>query len=168
MIDMEAHIRAVVDSAPPPTPEQIARIQLIIAGPRPGEPMVWQPVENQSPAPLPLAEPVTPRARPGEGWIYVIEFSSGTVKVGCTGRNGAPTGQRRIDQHRREAARHGVTITRQWLSPPHSAWEANERALIEHCLDAGSTRVGGSNEYFTSLDFDQAAAFAAHLAGDPE
>ncbi|WP_260617438.1 MULTISPECIES: hypothetical protein [unclassified Microbispora] len=32
MIDMEAHIRAVVRELGPPTPEQIARLRLIFAG----------------------------------------------------------------------------------------------------------------------------------------
>lgn len=32
MISIEAHIRAVVGQAPPPTAEQIARLRLILSG----------------------------------------------------------------------------------------------------------------------------------------
>jgi hypothetical protein len=32
VIDMDAHVKAIVDQAPPPTPEQIARLRLILCG----------------------------------------------------------------------------------------------------------------------------------------
>ncbi|GGO83456.1 hypothetical protein [Nonomuraea cavernae] len=32
MFDMAAHVKALVDQAPPPTPEQIARLRLILMG----------------------------------------------------------------------------------------------------------------------------------------
>lgn len=32
MIDMDAHVKAVVDQAPPPSPEQIAHLRLILCG----------------------------------------------------------------------------------------------------------------------------------------
>lgn len=37
MIDMDAYIKAVVDQAPPPSPEQIARLRLILCGSRTDE-----------------------------------------------------------------------------------------------------------------------------------
>lgn len=37
MIDMQAHVRSVVDQAPPPSPEQIARLRLILCGSLPKE-----------------------------------------------------------------------------------------------------------------------------------
>lgn len=46
MIDINAHVRAVVDAAPPPTADQVARIRLILWGP-----------QLQTPKPVPAALP---------------------------------------------------------------------------------------------------------------
>jgi len=32
MLDMDAYVKAVVDQAPPPSPEQLARLRLILCG----------------------------------------------------------------------------------------------------------------------------------------
>jgi hypothetical protein len=148
-LDMDAHVRAVVDQAPPPSPEQLARLRLILGN-------------GGSDADRQVATDAAIRdldnAPPSTGHIYVIEFSSGTIKVGRT------VGRHRMTQHRVEAERHGVVVVNEWLSPAHASWFENESRLIAYCVERGGERKHVRSEYFTGLDFIQIKSFAEHLA----
>jgi len=53
------------------------------------------------------------------GWVYALEFSNGTVKVGR-----ANSFVRRLEEHRREAACYGVEVNEVW------------HARVEHPVNA--------------------------------
>lgn len=86
------------------------------------------------------------------GNLYVVEFSTGTVKVG---RSRTP--DQRIENHAGEARKFGVWITRRWVSTAHRSHFASERALIRACAAKGSLITG--REYFR-IDFDEAVRLA--------
>lgn len=91
------------------------------------------------------------------GHIYVIAFDSGTVKVGR-----AADAAKRLAKHRNEAARHGVTATTEWSSPPHTDDAETEQKLIQFCREHGTLQPGTS-EYFVGLDFVAVREFAEQL-----
>jgi len=91
-----------------------------------------------------------------ERHVYVIEFSSGTIKVGQT-----RSPQKRIDQHSKAAAAHGHTVRRNWISGPHAEFEANERALIAFC--AARWEASSGREYFARASFELIAEYAQAL-----
>lgn len=93
-----------------------------------------------------------------EGYIYVIEFSSGTVKVGK-----AKDVAKRLGQHAKDARNHGITIVRSWRSPVHTSRNENEQRLIAFCWEHFGHPVSGE-EYFASADFDVIVQFAAMLS----
>lgn len=94
----------------------------------------------------------------GEGFLYVIEFSTGVVKVGQTADP-----QRRLQEHRRAASTFKVTIVNFWISPAHSNFLVNEIDLISQCMRV-STRT--RREYFRDVSFAAAVAFANELTYD--
>ncbi len=106
--------------------------------------------------PCDLNVDVMPAGR-GEGYLYVLQFSTGVIKVGQTTRI-----HRRLGEHRRDAAAFGVNITRCWVSRPHRGFLKTEAALIEACLIAKGRRV--RQEYFSGVAFDVAVGFADQLA----
>lgn len=89
-----------------------------------------------------------------DGYVYVVEFSSGAVKVGHTTDPAT-----RANAHRIDAARYGLTITRAWLSRPHADHAGNERALIVEGRRIGTQLA---TEYF-DCSFQALASFAAAL-----
>lgn len=90
-----------------------------------------------------------------EGYIYVVEFDTGVVKVGQT-LNPA----KRLPTHRAEAAAFGVTVTNYWISPHHITHRDNETRLINACVRV-STRT--RREYFHDVPFRTAVGFASRL-----
>jgi hypothetical protein len=92
-----------------------------------------------------------------QGYVYVVEFSSGTIKVGKS----ANVGQR-LRQHAKDALNHGITIVRSWQSPAHTTWSENEQALIAFCWEQFGHPVSG-DEYFTDADFPVIAQYASEL-----
>lgn len=92
---------------------------------------------------------------PGCGYLYIIEFSTGGVKVGKTQRPLA-----RFREHERDAAPYGVVITRCWWSDPDPAYERNETVLIERCKRLSPVV---RKEYFPRLSFSRAAAVATEI-----
>lgn len=90
------------------------------------------------------------------GYVYVIGFESGVVKVGHT-----------VDPRTRlsgivgAARTFGDAYTGSWLSPRHLTYKKNERALIDAVKAAG----GRSNqrEYFTGVTFACAVSLAQAL-----
>jgi hypothetical protein len=93
--------------------------------------------------------------RPGEGFIYILLFSSGTIKVGQT-----IDPRQRLTTHRRDAAAYNVTLVRNWFSPPHVNYLTNEEALIEMCRPHG---IRVKREYFQGIRPDLVLDLAASL-----
>lgn len=59
------------------------------------------------------------------GYVYVLRFTSGAVKIGHT-----QNPRQRAHAHRVDAARYGLAITDAWLSPDHTNYRDTERALV--------------------------------------
>jgi hypothetical protein len=91
-----------------------------------------------------------------EQYIYVIEFTSGVVKVGRTN-----TPQKRLAKHARTAQSHGVTISRSWFSTPHTGYGKNEMALIAFCAERWD--ISGGREYFGAADYEEIVQYANTL-----
>lgn len=94
----------------------------------------------------------------GEAHLYVIGYSSGTIKVGYSRVPGT-----RIGTHAAEAIRHGVEVTSVWVSESHGEFVANEEALKTWCDSACSGRLGA--EYFTGISTASAVEVARSLTG---
>lgn len=91
------------------------------------------------------------------GYLYVIEFDTGTIKIGQT-RNP----KRRLAEHRRNAAAFGVSISRYWFSAPHGDYLRTEAELIIDC--AVFSRYS-KREYFHEINWSEAVDDAFGLAG---
>lgn len=91
-----------------------------------------------------------------ERYVYVIEFTSGTVKVGQT-----RDARRRIGEHSKAAQAHGHTAARTWVSIPHVGYAANESALIAFCEERWTAAVG--REAFEAANFDVVVEYAQGL-----
>jgi hypothetical protein len=74
------------------------------------------------------------RSSGADGYVYVIEFNSGTVKVGHS-RNP----QTRVKLVAGAARPHGIAVTRQWISQPHLDSQRNEEHLLTFCRGRGTT-----------------------------
>lgn len=94
--------------------------------------------------------------RNAEQHIYVIEFTSSTVKVG---RTNSP--KNRLADHAKTARTHGVTVTRSWFSKPHKGYGENEAALIAFCAERWN--VSGGKEYFAAADYAEVLQYASSL-----
>lgn len=94
--------------------------------------------------------------------LYVVSFSSGTVKVGRTS-----TVSSRLRTHIRNAAVHGHSTEDLWISEAHDNYAANEKALIRY----GASRWESvAHEYFRSASFKDLVLFARCLTytGTPD
>ena len=60
-----------------------------------------------------------------DGYVYVLEFSTGIVKVGKTRNPRA-----RIATHIEDARKFGASIKCLWLSVQHENYSDNERAVL--------------------------------------
>lgn len=79
-----------------------------------------------------------PELQPHGGSIYVIEFSTGTIKVGK-----ATDVQARLRQHEKEAARGGFSVVRGWVSLWHvGTYDSAERELIAWAKKHAAGRAG--------------------------
>lgn len=87
--------------------------------------------------------------RPKMGRLYVLEFSTGIVKVGRT------CGRDRVAQHAKEASRYGVSVVRHWMSDSVDGYTRIERAIIRACLLEGQLAHG--SEYFR-MPYERALA----------
>lgn len=96
----------------------------------------------------------------GEGYIYVVAFSTGVVKVGQT-----EDPKQRLYAHQSKAGAFGVGTVSYWISPPHWNFKENETQLIKLCSEVSArSRL----EYFHEVSFDQAADFAWSLPFNTE
>lgn len=91
-----------------------------------------------------------------ERYVYVLEFTSGVIKVGQT-RNPL----NRFKEHANAARTHGHAITRSWASLPGIEFHENELALITFCSERWTVTSG--REAFDSADFDTIVEYAQGL-----
>lgn len=113
----------------------------------------------RSSVPVPEVDPAAwssiPLARDGCGYLYVIRFETGVVKVGRTNHP-----SRRIGEHRRDAFAYNVVMTDVWVSEEHLGHLTNEVELITY---AHSTAGRMRREYFHGADFRGLAEYAHAL-----
>lgn len=93
-------------------------------------------------------------------YLYVIEFSSGVVKVGMTTSPAV-----RFTRHEKVARSQNASIGSYWISPPHVSTAANERALLNSCRRRAKSI--GASEYFAGLVFAEAVELARSLKFEP-
>lgn len=94
------------------------------------------------------------------GYVYVLAFDNGTIKIGRT-QNAA----RRLGSHKSSARSFGLTITDEWVSPLHVEWQVNENALKTIAAIAGGTPT--SPEYFNGASFAAVTEKARDLPFTP-
>jgi hypothetical protein len=87
------------------------------------------------------------------GHLYVIEFSTGAIKVG---ESRDPIV--RIEAHRKEARRFGVSIARSWLSESARLTSCAERRLITAC-HREAVRLHGY-EYLSEIAYERCIELA--------
>jgi hypothetical protein len=92
--------------------------------------------------------------------VYVIRFTSDVVKVGWSQKP-----HDRLKAHNVAARVHGGQIAEQWISKPHAAASANEKALIAFCAQRASSVAGA--EYFTGISYSDVVEFAKTLNYKP-
>lgn len=88
-----------------------------------------------------------------EGFIYVVEFTSGVVKVGKTTHPDS-----RLATHAKFARIHGGDIRQSWISEQHHGFSKTERILIEFCQQRGVPIFG--KEYFGGVSFNHVRDYA--------
>lgn len=81
------------------------------------------------------------RRRFDPGHLYIVQFSSGVMKVG---KSASPDS--RLEQH----AKAGF-IERTWVSAFHLGTSGTERKVLSYCAEHG--QLHGGREYFTGLNF---------------
>jgi hypothetical protein len=105
-------------------------------------------------APCELNIPDVP-APEGTGHLYVLQFSTGAIKVGQTADL-----RKRLAEHRRDASAFNVVITGYWVSLAHAEYLSNEKKLIAYC---GTIGRRAKNEYFHGADLATVRQFAVEL-----
>lgn len=81
------------------------------------------------------------------GYVYVIEFDNGTVKVGQSKAISS-----RLRMHKQNARGFGLKMTRHWVSPRHCGWLENEEVLKRIARELGGEAT--TPEFFTGVSFD--------------
>jgi hypothetical protein len=99
------------------------------------------------------------KARHG-GYVYLVEFVGGIVKVGMTANP-----QSRLANYTSGAGVFGPQPLRGWLSPLHLNPRATEKILREVLADLGSPVAG--REWFTEVSFEEAINKASLLTLQP-
>jgi hypothetical protein len=95
------------------------------------------------------------RAHEGD-YLYVIQFNSGTIKVGRTGNPAT-----RLKNYTTHGRPHGISVTAQWLSQPHRGARKNEGRLIAFCKARYTPLNDG--EFFGDADPAEVIAAAERL-----
>jgi hypothetical protein len=96
--------------------------------------------------------------RQSSGFIYVIEFSTGLIKVGMT-----KDGDNRLKQHAKAAHQQKSSILDHWISSRHKGYQENEASLISFCLKHYGPPAHGK-ETFASASFETTVSFAQSLS----
>ena len=94
--------------------------------------------------------------RADRGYVYVVEFTSGVVKVGK-----AANAKARIATHAAYARIHGGDVRRSWVSVKHRGYDDTERSLIAMCRQLGVQAFG--KEYFRDVRFESACEYASEV-----
>lgn len=92
------------------------------------------------------------------GFVYVVQFSTGLLKVGQS--SNVVT---RLKQHRDAARRQHQEIAESWSSPRHTTFSENEDRLISFCLKQYGPAAHGK-ETFDRANFAEVVAYAKSLA----
>lgn len=87
------------------------------------------------------------------GFVYVIEFHSGVIKVGK-----ALDADRRVRQHAKVAAAHGDSVARHWISKKLNDYTGAETTLIRYCKKYGVP--AGRAEFFREISWEDVVSFA--------
>lgn len=95
-----------------------------------------------------------------DGYIYVIQFSTGHIKVGQTNNP-----RQRLSSHTHDAAKMGAAVSQFWFSAPHRDYRKTESRLID-AMSAVGRRLSG-REYYADCDFAAAVQLASGLIGRP-
>lgn len=90
------------------------------------------------------------------GYIYVLQYANGAVKIGSTSDP-----RRRVAEHDRYAQIFGRDRIACWLSPEHHWFMVNEYTLLDKALAA--TREGSIGEWFSGLNVKPILAAAERL-----
>lgn len=91
-----------------------------------------------------------------EGYVYVLLFMNGVVKVGRTTK---PTA--RINSHRYNGDAHGNPLTNYWVSKKLVNMEEAEHQLIAYCQDRGTPVAG--KEWFRAISYMELVDFASGI-----
>jgi hypothetical protein len=92
-----------------------------------------------------------------EGYLYIVEFDAGGIKVGYT-----TNPKSRISQYRTSARVFGRKAVRGVLTPPHVEAKPNESTLINWCRSTSGLPDTYRGEYFP-MSLDYAAKFLGTL-----
>lgn len=101
------------------------------------------------------------RPSSGIGQLYVVEFTSGVLKVGKAVRADS-----RIATHALHARIHRGDIARSWASGRHAGYDETERRLISGCKRLGQNAFG--REYFRGVDFNTVCELAGRVVLDSQ
>lgn len=96
-------------------------------------------------------------AEPSVAYLYVIEYSTGVVKVGQTRDL-----DKRMASHATMALAHGAKILRRWTSPAAGSPRAAEAAVISFCRKRWTTQAGA--EYFAGANYCEIVEYAQDAA----
>lgn len=90
-------------------------------------------------------------------YVYVVEFNSGTIKVGRTANPAS-----RLKSLATAGRPHGIAVASQWLSQPHGPAKQNEARLIDFC-NAHYTPLN-DGEFFGDASAEDVVAFGETLS----
>lgn len=93
-----------------------------------------------------------PRRVSWGGFVYVIEFENGRIKVGLTTHP-----RLRVSQHCAYGKAYGNPLVKGWLSPWHEGAIESEQALLAIARKLGGAAQG---EFFTGVSFDDVVSRA--------
>ncbi|MFJ1539366.1 GIY-YIG nuclease family protein [Micromonospora chalcea] len=99
-----------------------------------------------------------PTRATGGGYVYLLLFDSGVLKVGWSS-----SPQSRIKSHQFHAAPFGVALSRVWVSSQIESPAMVERELL--CAASAMAQRTTAREWFHGVDFDVLAREAVALVG---
>lgn len=94
------------------------------------------------------------------GYVYVLEFDTGVIKVGK-----AVDARQRLTSHRSNAEAMGRRVVAAWVSRAHGNYAENERVLIDACASRASKVIRA--EYFAGVGIAEARRVARGLPFEP-
>lgn len=101
-----------------------------------------------------------PRATGKNGYVYLVSYSTGTVKVGYT-----QWPIKRLTALRRDADAFAITITEWWISEERADYIDLERRLLDVAEDLAASSK--KREYFEGVDFGELKIRAIQTLANP-